>query len=163
MKKTKVHKQISFGINTSDHCCGILVVGGFSEDTGHYDWLTDRNTHVKIFRTQEDQVTDFSKRFEKNLIEYILDGNNHEGQYILQASLVEKYESAGFATMTEGQFPQLRKWFEENDWKLAYRWKNMNSGNTVVLYQKCLTNKAIHELAEKLGLEEELESCDNGW
>lgn len=150
---SKTYGRITFEIESIPYCCGLLTLGGFQESRAN-GW----NYNGKNFNTEAEQIADFHERYRRALADYIEGGNHHSGQYIMQATFVEKY---GSSLENDGQLPQLRKYLAENGWKDEVRWKNHNSGNKVVLYQYRLTNKEINEIMKEFDMVVETE--DDNW
>ena len=144
-KTTKEYPRIKFEVISQQHCCGVIIVGGFYLEEPYRDWYSGRTKPAKVWPSLEDQLADFTTRFEGDLSQYIADGNNHNGQYILQA------------TFTDRQPEGLEAHFVKSGWKLDYKWKNHNSGNEVRMYSKRLSNKEIRALIKEHNFEYEEE------
>lgn len=149
------NQQILFGIDSIMNCCGVLELGGFHYQDGEYDWASRKVIKGKQFSSEKEQIADFNKRFRSSLAHYIVGGGDNSGRYVLIASLVSSYKNIG-----TGQMPELIPWFKESGWKAVYEFKNQNTGNDVIFFQKLLTQKEIKALLKEHDL---AFSSDDDW
>lgn len=126
-------------IDTHPHCCGIGIIGSFH---------LYRNWNEPFPKDPTELSTKFGNYIEHEVANWISEGNNYEGQYIVQSSRI-KFSKGSY------QYPELDTWFDEFYGKPITTWKNHNTGNTVVLYQKRLTNSYIKKLIKEYSLDYE--------
>jgi len=147
-------KKINFNIHITS-CCGILNIEDFAYDEGSYGWLSHRDTARKAttYASKEIQFEDIEKNYVTKLFDCIVeDGHYKGGQYLLQASMVSKYYNPGVRVReTPPQCPEMEEFLMSKGFKVAVTWKNHNTGNTLKLFQKKLTNKEIRDLYKSVG------------
>lgn len=125
------YREIKFSFSQSDYCCGVVVIGDFTEMAA-MSW--NRTPAGKTFPDARARNINLYKKLINELEECsssFFDGDNEqEHTYcygLVTATLVKKHEG-GDTEQVEG----LIDYLQEEGWKIDNEFVNPKTGNTVV-------------------------------